>query len=228
MPLISCIMPTANRRAFVPRAIGCFLSQTWPEKELVILDDGYDSVHDLVPAGGLVRYYRTDTRRNVGAKRNMCCNSAHGEFIAHWDDDDWSYPGRLAEQYERLTGTPNANLAGYNAMNFYDPGTRNVFHYENRDRSYALGTSFFYRKSWWMGHNFYDIKSSEDANFLQFVGPVAAVPAEKRMVATIHSASTTAFNRGEQISEIGRPGWEWSYGKLSELPEEYLRSVHAG
>jgi hypothetical protein len=35
-PPVSCIMPTANRRAFVPRAVVYFLRQDYPNKELVI------------------------------------------------------------------------------------------------------------------------------------------------------------------------------------------------
>ena len=42
--LVSCIMPTASRRRFVPLAIRYFLSQDYPNKELLILDDGDDSV----------------------------------------------------------------------------------------------------------------------------------------------------------------------------------------
>ena len=39
LPLVSCIMPTADRRRFVPRAVHQFLAQDYPNKELVILDD---------------------------------------------------------------------------------------------------------------------------------------------------------------------------------------------
>jgi len=36
-PLVSCIMPTANRRAFVPHAIRYFLRQDYAQRELVVL-----------------------------------------------------------------------------------------------------------------------------------------------------------------------------------------------
>ena len=47
-PLVSCVMPTADRRRFVPQAIGYFLAQDYPNRELVIVDDGKESVEDLV------------------------------------------------------------------------------------------------------------------------------------------------------------------------------------
>ena len=48
--LVSCVMPTHNRRDFILTAIDCFLNQTYPEKELVIVDDGSDRVKDIIPA----------------------------------------------------------------------------------------------------------------------------------------------------------------------------------
>ena len=41
-PLVSCIMPTANRARFVPQAIACFLAQDFTGRELVVLD-GWDA-----------------------------------------------------------------------------------------------------------------------------------------------------------------------------------------
>jgi|SRR5271165_6786020 len=49
--LASCIMPTANRRRFVPQAIRYFLAQDYPSKEPIIVDDGDEAVGDLVGPG---------------------------------------------------------------------------------------------------------------------------------------------------------------------------------
>ena len=43
LPLVSCVMPTANRRPYVAQAIRYFQRQDYPNKELVILDDGEDT-----------------------------------------------------------------------------------------------------------------------------------------------------------------------------------------
>ncbi|HEY4988196.1 MAG TPA: glycosyltransferase, partial [Opitutaceae bacterium] len=61
-PLVSCIMPTYNRRRFAARALRCFLGQDYPEKELVIIDDGTESLEDLVPRDPRIRYTRLDAR----------------------------------------------------------------------------------------------------------------------------------------------------------------------
>jgi hypothetical protein len=49
-PLVSCIMPTAHRRVFVPQAIRYFLRQDYPNRELIIADDGTDAIGDLLPS----------------------------------------------------------------------------------------------------------------------------------------------------------------------------------
>src|SRR5262245_66654207 len=78
-PLVSCIMPTRQRRAFVPAAIRQFLEQDYPERELLVIDDGGDPVRDLIPADDpRVRYVFLERRRTIGAKRNLACDLARG------------------------------------------------------------------------------------------------------------------------------------------------------
>src|ERR1041384_2498726 len=102
MSLVSCIMPTANRRPFVADAIRMFLAQDYADKELVIVDDGEDGIADLVPAHPQIRYLRQSGRRPIGVKRNFACEAARGEIILHWDDDDWYAPHRIRLQVEAL------------------------------------------------------------------------------------------------------------------------------
>src|SRR5689334_13226962 len=85
VPLVSCVMPTANRRRFVLRAIRYFQTQDYPNKELVILDDGADSVADLIPDDPQIRYVRLTGKRTLGMKRNECVQQARGDLIMHWD-----------------------------------------------------------------------------------------------------------------------------------------------
>src|SRR5215213_744350 len=102
-PLVSCIMPTHDRRPFVGRAIEQFLRQDYPRRELIVVDDGADAVRDLVPGLGAdpgsetprIRYLRLESRRTLGGKRNLACREAQGAVIVHWDDDDWMAPWRL-------------------------------------------------------------------------------------------------------------------------------------
>ena len=97
-PLVSCIMPTYNRRKFVPRALKYFLRQDYEPRELIIIDDGTDAVQDLIPRDDRIRYIRLAERLTIGAKRNLACDLAKGDIILHWDDDDWMADWRVSYQ----------------------------------------------------------------------------------------------------------------------------------
>jgi glycosyltransferase involved in cell wall biosynthesis len=146
-PLVSCIMPTANRRTFVPRAIELFLRQDYPCRELVILDDGSDSVADLVPDDPRVRYVRAARKQALGAKRNACVELARGDLIMHWDDDDWHAPHRISCQVVALREA-GAEVCGLRRMLFHDPasGRTWLYDYPAQRRAWLAGGSLLYTR----------------------------------------------------------------------------------
>lgn len=102
LPLVSCLMVTKNRFAMAQKSIDCFLSQTYPNRELIIVDDGNDTqlkdwVKDLNE--NRIRFFHLqDEGKNLGVLRNLSRQYAKGEYIAQWDDDDFSHPNRLLFQ----------------------------------------------------------------------------------------------------------------------------------
>lgn len=101
-PLVSCLMVTADRGAFVRRAVRCFLRQTYPHRELVVVDDGAEDLEPVlrdVPAEQLV-YVKVDRRPEqvLGHLRNVSLDHARGAVVLQWDDDDWIHADRIARQ----------------------------------------------------------------------------------------------------------------------------------
>ena len=206
--MVSCIMPTKNRRQFVPRAIACFLAQTYENRELVVLDNG-DSIADLVPKDPRIRYVRMASNQTTGQLRNLCCQIARGEFIAHWDDDDWSHPKRLEEQVPAIDGH---QVTGYRSMLFHDAAKGKVLRYAGAAK-YALGTSLLYRREWWAGNKFPPHKVGEDTEFVMRAAKVInTVDGIARMVAGNHATNTSP--RMEKSSE-------WTKAEIIDLPEGY-------
>ena len=160
-------MPTFNRRSFVPQAIRSFLRQDYSNKELVIVDDGSDSVQDCIPADDRIRYIRLDRRLTTGAKRNLACSKSHGELIAHWDDDDWYPSHRLSTQVHGLTER-GADVCGSSRMLFYDSANGRAFEYAyaSSGKSWVGGSTLCYQKSFWGRNNFPDISIGEDSRFI--------------------------------------------------------------
>ena len=117
--LVSCIMPTYNRRQFVPNAIQYFLRQDYQNRELIIIDDGTDLIADLIPSAENIRYYSLKSKKTLGTKLNMACEYAHGNVIVNWDDDDWYAPWRLSYQMEAMQ-EEGIELCGINNLLYYD------------------------------------------------------------------------------------------------------------
>jgi hypothetical protein len=104
-PLVSCICPTYNRppshQHLVEEAIESFLRQTYPNKELILLNDcGAQELVCDVPGVRVINV--RDRFPSLGDKRNAGVLLSAGELIAPWDDDDISLPWRLSLLVERL------------------------------------------------------------------------------------------------------------------------------
>jgi O-antigen biosynthesis protein len=166
-PLASCLMPTANRRAFVPRAIAHFLRQNYPSRELVIVDDGSEPVADLVPADERIRYERLPKRTVLGKKRNIACECARGEVLVNWDDDDWFASWRLRYQVEQLESS-RSEVSGLDRLWYYDPARNQAWryiHYRTGPRWIAGGTCCFTRE-FWQKNRFPELALGEDTEFI--------------------------------------------------------------
>jgi glycosyltransferase involved in cell wall biosynthesis len=101
-PSVSCLIPTYNRREFVPRAIDCFLNQDYANRELIVIDDGTDPIEDVLLHDPRLRWVRLESRQTIGAKRNAGADAAAGQLLANSDEDDRCAPWRLSYQVERL------------------------------------------------------------------------------------------------------------------------------
>lgn len=209
-------MLTRNRREFVPGAIACFLAQDWPNKELIIIDDGHDRVFDLVPDGGQVRYYHLQDRRSIGQKRNIGASRSEGEIICHWDDDDHFAPGRITDQVTRLG---DGNLTGYNRITFADDDLCRAWEYIGA-KDYAVGTSLCYRRDYWMTHPFIDVNQGEDNNMVYRAGKISVADGRQMIVARVHGGNTCdrrAMLTGQKWTGAQLENWkEIDYSGLAD------------
>jgi O-antigen biosynthesis protein len=170
----------------------------------MILADGQDVKH-LVPARDpRIRLIHLDGWPEIGAKRNYGCERAAGDVIAHFDDDDYSAPGRLADQVQRLLESGKA-VTGFHSMRFTD-GVR-WWKYEGTP-NYALGTSLCYRRDWWSSHRFPAVQIGEDNQLVaaaHSAGELVTADADDLMYATIHPGNTSPRKLGDNWKPL--PGF---------------------
>jgi glycosyltransferase involved in cell wall biosynthesis len=193
-PRVSCIMPTSNRRSFVPQAIRCFLRQDYANLELLVIDDGPQSSRDCVPESERIRYLRLDQKMTLGAKRNFACEQARGEIIIHWDDDDWYAPRRVSTQVSALTSA-GADVCGSSQVSYYDPASGQAWEYRYAapGAAWVAGNTLAYRKSTWQRNKFQNIQVGEDSRFV-WNSPnknICDLRDSRLCVAMVHSSNTS-------------------------------------
>lgn len=95
---VSCLMVSRGELSRAQFAVSCFLRQTWPSKELVVVTQNHDS--SLVQwlranPDPRIRLYLAPQDLTLGELRNLSVECAEGEFVIQWDDDDLSDPQRI-------------------------------------------------------------------------------------------------------------------------------------
>jgi glycosyltransferase involved in cell wall biosynthesis len=97
-PEISVIMPTHNRADLLPRAVASVLAQTYPDFELIIVDDA-STDKTRAYLDGLTDHRIIVITRDINggnaAARNTGLNACRGRYIAFLDSDDEYTPAFL-------------------------------------------------------------------------------------------------------------------------------------
>lgn len=107
VPLISCLMVTRDRPRLAARAVECFLAQSYPNRELVVIDGGEsDQLQQGIEAISYppIKPHRArQAGRSMGELRNLAVEKASGRYVCIWDDDDLYDPDRLSLQMSAIT-----------------------------------------------------------------------------------------------------------------------------
>ena len=117
IPKISCLLVTANGRIeYFKKSVQCFLSQTYPNKELLIINEGPREYQEEI-SEYISQFDNADIRTEflngeytLGALRNISIGLADGDLFCQWDDDDFNAPQRLATQYSFMFHNPDVQV----------------------------------------------------------------------------------------------------------------------
>ncbi len=123
--LVSVIIPTYNRAAYLGDALRSVQAQTHPNVEIIVADDGStDNTAEVVAGfGDAITYLLLSHRGQPAATRNGGLRVARGEYVAFLDSDDLFLPGKLSLQLAAFETHPEAALVYSNGHFFRDdPG----------------------------------------------------------------------------------------------------------
>jgi glycosyltransferase involved in cell wall biosynthesis len=102
-PLVSILIPAYNAEETIEATIRSALAQTWPEKEIIVIDDGsIDRTAEIatrfVPK---VTFVSTENRGLSGAV-NLGLQLSKGDYIQELDADDLLVPDKIERQLSAL------------------------------------------------------------------------------------------------------------------------------
>lgn len=112
-PLVSVFMAVYNGERFLKNAVESLLSQTYPNFEIIAVDDGSTDRSGSILVGiGDPRLKVVRSPSNLGLTRSLIIARQHasGKYFARQDADDLSKPERLERQVEHLQSNPDVGL----------------------------------------------------------------------------------------------------------------------
>lgn len=111
-PLVSAVIPTYNRARDARIAVATALSQTYPEIEVIVVDDGStDGTAEALQQefGDRIRVLRK-ANGGVSSARNHGLAAACGDYLALLDSDDEWLPSHVEAQIDLLERRPDFGM----------------------------------------------------------------------------------------------------------------------
>jgi GT2 family glycosyltransferase len=100
-PLVSILIPCYNAERWVGQAIESALAQTWPNKEVIVVDDGStDGSRAVIESFGNTIRHEFWPNRGGNPCRNRLLGLATGDWVQFLDADDYLLPEKISDQMD--------------------------------------------------------------------------------------------------------------------------------
>ena len=121
-PLVSIVLPTYKRAHVLPLAIRSVLAQTYPNWELIVVNDNSpDNTEAVVKSfdDPRIRYFRNDPNLKLPRTLNRGFSLADGDYLTWTSDDNMLAPAAIARMVEAL-GAGDADFVFADYFEFAD------------------------------------------------------------------------------------------------------------
>ena len=142
---VSVIIPTYKSASSLPRAIESVLNQTYPNIEIIVVDDNdpdssyrkqtSDLLAPYLEKNSNLFYILHEKNKNGSAARNTGIKHSSGEFISFLDDDDEYEKNRIEICVKELNSQQEYNAIYTNVKMFRDG--RNTINFKVKNRGFA-------------------------------------------------------------------------------------------
>ncbi len=148
MPKVSIILPTYNCAKYLPESVSSALSQTFPDFELLIIDDGSaDNTKDIIDKNygdPRIRYIK-QAHAGLAAARNNALENAAGEYIAFLDADDIFLKEKIEKQLSVFEKNSSAAVVHTNEKYFLEDDKNTLF--DSPHPKFSGDVLFFLKRS---------------------------------------------------------------------------------
>ena len=226
-PMVSVCTPTFNRRPFIPAMLECFRNQTYPKDrmEWIIVDDGTDSIKDLIEAAKIpqIRYFREERKMALGEKRNYMHSKIKGTMVVYMDDDDYYPPERVSHAVDTLQAHREALCAGASEIYVYFKHIHTMYQSGPYGPNHATAGTFAFRVELLKDHRYDDHAAlAEEKNFLKnYTVPFVQLDPLKTILVFSHNHNT--FDKKKLLENAHPQFFKPSDRKVEEfirLPKE--------
>ncbi len=126
LPLVSVIIPAHNREDFIKQTIDSVIQQTYPNIELIVVDDGStDKTYEILKQFGdkiFLLQHQGGTNKGQSAAINLGMRTANGKYIAVLDSDDLFQPNKITLQVDFLERNHDIGLVYGNGQAIDEKG----------------------------------------------------------------------------------------------------------
>ncbi len=129
-PLVSVVIPTCNRRAVLERSLLALCRQSFPNFEVIVVDDGsIDNTGEMLDAVAAahprlnLRRLKNEANLGANASRNRGVRASHGEIVAFIDSDCIAEPDWLEKLVAGFSAVDVAAVTGV----VFDPPAMNLY-----------------------------------------------------------------------------------------------------
>ena len=122
-PRVSVVIPVNNRAHLLGRAIQSVVAQSFPDFELIVIDDGSTDDPEAVATAfsdPRIRFLRLPGHFGAARARNDGVRASRGRWIAFLDSDDEWLPAKLERQLDRLLCASDPGAIVVYCLSYYN------------------------------------------------------------------------------------------------------------
>jgi glycosyltransferase involved in cell wall biosynthesis len=127
-PLVSIVVSTKNRRHLLPRALDSIAQQTYPNIEILVINDGGEPIADIVARYPNAKLTEHADSKGLLTRLREGTAAVSGKYCVAHSDDDYFFPDHFARCVYALERSGSVAARALLIVSFNEPGKDGRYH----------------------------------------------------------------------------------------------------